>query len=245
MEKGMKVGELAKRTGLTVRTLHHYDEIGLLAASRRTGAGHRLYEAEDVRRLQQISALRHLGLSLDRIRECLDGGQLQPVEVVSRQIIRIERQIKAQRELVRSLRKIEGRLRKRESVAVEDLLHTIRETIMFEKHYSKEQLGKLERRAEEVGQDRIQQVQQEWAHLFKGMEDAMNAGTDPSDPSVQALARKAVGLIGEFTGGDAGIRQSLSNAYREERPAMHQAWGISEDVGAYYGRAMEALGTEE
>ena len=67
-----KVGELARRTGLSVRTLHYYDEIGLLSPSRRTEAGHRLYTAGDVVRLQQIKSLRHLGFGLKEIRECLD-----------------------------------------------------------------------------------------------------------------------------------------------------------------------------
>ena len=57
-----KVGELAERTGLSVRTLHYYDEIGLLSPSRRTAAGHRLYTAGDVVRLQQIRSLKQPGL---------------------------------------------------------------------------------------------------------------------------------------------------------------------------------------
>lgn len=64
-----KVGDLAGRTGLSVRTLHHYDEIGLLSPSGRTGSGHRLYSAEDVLRLQRIRSLRALGFSLEEIRE--------------------------------------------------------------------------------------------------------------------------------------------------------------------------------
>ena len=58
----IKVGEVAKRTGLSVRTLHHYDEIGLLSPSRRTASGHRLYGAGELARLQQIKSLRQLGL---------------------------------------------------------------------------------------------------------------------------------------------------------------------------------------
>ena len=70
-ENELKVGDLARRTGLSVRTLHHYDEIGLLAPSRRTEAGHRLYAVAQVTRLQQIQSLRSLGFSLDEIRDCL------------------------------------------------------------------------------------------------------------------------------------------------------------------------------
>jgi hypothetical protein len=52
------VGHLARATGLTVRTLHHWDEIGLLRPAERSGAGHRRYSAEDVERLYRIVALR-------------------------------------------------------------------------------------------------------------------------------------------------------------------------------------------
>ena len=70
--RGMKVGELAKRTGLSVRALHYYDEIGLLQPSEVTESGHRLYGEAELVRLQQIKSLRQLGFSLDEIRACLD-----------------------------------------------------------------------------------------------------------------------------------------------------------------------------
>jgi DNA-binding transcriptional MerR regulator len=72
--QALSVGELARRTGLTVRALHHYDEVGLLVPSERTPSGHRRYGAQDVRRLARIVALRGLGLGLAEIRAALDGG---------------------------------------------------------------------------------------------------------------------------------------------------------------------------
>lgn len=59
-----RIGELAEATGLTVRTLHHYEHIGLLAPAERTEGHQRLYDERDVRRLYRIRALRDLGLSL-------------------------------------------------------------------------------------------------------------------------------------------------------------------------------------
>src|SRR6516165_7425563 len=76
----LKIGELARRTGLTVRTLHHYDAIGLLHPSLHTEAGHRLYTADDIARLQQVLSLRQLGFSLDQVRECLDQPDFLPLE---------------------------------------------------------------------------------------------------------------------------------------------------------------------
>ena len=72
-----RVGELARRTGLSVRTLHYYDEIGLLLPSRRTDGGHRLYTAGDVLRLQRIRSLQHLGFTLREIR----GGWTAPTSL--------------------------------------------------------------------------------------------------------------------------------------------------------------------
>jgi len=72
MVQAMKIGELAKQTGLVVRTLHYYDEIGLLSPSRRTDSEHRLYERQDIVRLQKILSLRQLGLSLKEIHDCLE-----------------------------------------------------------------------------------------------------------------------------------------------------------------------------
>lgn len=70
------VGELAKLTGVTVRTLHHYDEIGLVRPSQRTAAGYRLYGEDDVLRLQQVLVHRELGLPLEQIAAVLDAPQL-------------------------------------------------------------------------------------------------------------------------------------------------------------------------
>jgi DNA-binding transcriptional MerR regulator len=72
-ERRWKVGELAEATGITVRTLHHFDVIGLLRPTERSAAGHRLYTADDLRRLYRVLALRHLGMPLAEIAQSLDG----------------------------------------------------------------------------------------------------------------------------------------------------------------------------
>ena len=89
----LKVGELARRTGLTVRTLHHYDEIGLLRPSLHTDSGHRLYTAADIARLQQVLSLRQLGLSLEEVRDCLDRPGFSPLEVIDLHLARLARSV--------------------------------------------------------------------------------------------------------------------------------------------------------
>ena len=71
----MTVGQVAERLDVTVRTLHHYDEIGLLVPSDRSSAGYRLYTEEDITRLQHLVVYRRLGFALRRLRR-RGGGTL-------------------------------------------------------------------------------------------------------------------------------------------------------------------------
>ena len=71
MTEAHTVGDVSRRAGISVRTLHHYDEIGLLSPSGRSDAGYRLYGPDDIARLQQILFHRELGLPLDEIAEVM------------------------------------------------------------------------------------------------------------------------------------------------------------------------------
>src|SRR5215475_5631155 len=71
-----KVSEFAEAAGVTVRALHHYDRLGLLKPSGRTGSGYRLYGERDLARLQQIVTLKFIGLPLKEIKALLVRGNL-------------------------------------------------------------------------------------------------------------------------------------------------------------------------
>lgn len=71
-EETMQIGKLADRTGMSIRSLRHYDEIGLLVPSTRTEGGFRLYTFEDEERLLLIRRMKPLGYSLEQMRELLD-----------------------------------------------------------------------------------------------------------------------------------------------------------------------------
>ncbi|UGY92237.1 MerR family transcriptional regulator [Streptomyces gobiensis] len=82
---GYSVGQVAGFAGVTVRTLHHYDEIGLLAPSERTYAGHRRYSDADLDRLQQILFYRELGFPLEEVAQLLDDPGADPYAHLRRQ----------------------------------------------------------------------------------------------------------------------------------------------------------------
>ena len=232
-----KVGELAKRTGLTVRTLHHYDEIGLLAPSHRTAAGHRLYSEGDVARLQQVVSLRSLGLSLEDVRNVLNQRRLTPLQVVQLHAGRLRDQVKTQQRLLERLDALAEGLRQAEPVSAEQLIQTIEEMTMFERYYTPEQLDYLKQRREQVGEARIAGVEAEWPRLMEQVRAEMEAGSDPCGTRVQELARRWHELIEEFTGGDPGIRQSLGNLYRGESTVRGMDVASMRPLMEYVGRA--------
>lgn len=68
----MKIGELADRTGVSHRTIHYYERLGLLSPNQREGTGYRYFDDEAAKRLEKIGALKKLGLSLDEIASVID-----------------------------------------------------------------------------------------------------------------------------------------------------------------------------
>ncbi|HEU0238838.1 MAG TPA: MerR family transcriptional regulator [Micromonosporaceae bacterium] len=92
-EQSRRVGELAAATGLTVRTLHYYEEIGLLTPSQRTHAGHRLYDSADLARLYQICLLRRLGLPLAEIGRALDDPSWNLHSALAAHLSHLDRQL--------------------------------------------------------------------------------------------------------------------------------------------------------
>ncbi|NLT07020.1 MAG: MerR family transcriptional regulator [Solirubrobacterales bacterium] len=210
----LRVGELAERTGLTVRALHHYDEIGLLVPSERTYAGHRLYGPDDVRRLYRIVALRQLGLSLAEVAAALDGDG-DVAATMRRQLAELDREIAERVGLRDRLERILGGIDGGGKVTVDDCLTAIERTTMIERHYTPEQLERLAARRDEIGEERIREVEEEWPRLFEQVEAAIDRGAAPDDPEVQRIAARMRELTAMFHGGDAGVRDSLDAVWRE------------------------------
>ncbi|WP_152392703.1 MerR family transcriptional regulator [Paenibacillus guangzhouensis] len=127
MQQNWKVGDLAKLTGLTVRTLRFYDQIGLFSPSGHSQTGHRLYNEADIRRLQQILSLKDLGLSLEEIQKVLQGHT--PSDIVGIQIDRIRKNIKTQQKLLAELERVAERMNQQKPPSVDafiSLLETMK-----------------------------------------------------------------------------------------------------------------------
>jgi MerR family transcriptional regulator, thiopeptide resistance regulator len=236
---GLRVGELARAASVTVRTLHHYDSLGLLVPSARTQAGHRLYSPDDVQRLYRLLALREVGLPLEEIGPLLDAGD-GVADTVRRHLDRVEQQLggleRLRLRLTRLLAALDG-----DGASTDQFLDAMEAMTMFEKYYTPEQLEQLEQRRAEFGGERIKQVEQEWSDLYARLRELREAGVDPGDPEPQALGRRAGELIQMFTGGDPGIAASLQRMYQSQGPEKaSRGMGSPEDFE--YMNAIRAAG---
>jgi MerR family transcriptional regulator, thiopeptide resistance regulator len=237
----LTVGDLAKRTMVSVRTLHYYDEIGLLSPSYRSEAGYRLYGESDIIRLQQIVSLRQISFSLEQIRECLAQSDFSFDRVLSLHTSRLREQIEQSRKLLNRLETISETIKSTAAVSVEDLIQTIEAICMLEKYYTPEQLETLKHRRELLGEEAMRQGQANWQELIEQVQTEMNNGTNPASESVKALAQRWLDLIEEMTGGDDGIRRSLNTMYQEEGSEIVTQGAVNAAMSAYIGGAITAL----
>jgi DNA-binding transcriptional MerR regulator len=237
------VGALAKASGLTVRTLHHWDAIGLLAPAERAGNGYRRYGAPEVARLYRILALRRLGLSLEEIGAVLEREGPALEAAVRAHLARVEEQLAAVSELRDRLVRILGALGEDAGPSADQLIETIEVMTMHEQYYTPEQLEQLAARREALGEEGMQKAQDDWAQLIAEIEAEREAGTDPADPRVQALMERWQALIQAFTGGDPGITASLKRMYSEQGAAQASRGAMSAEISEYVGRAMAARGS--
>jgi DNA-binding transcriptional MerR regulator len=243
--EALQVGELARRTGLTVRALHHYDAIGLLKPSLHTEAGYRLYTAGDVTRLQQVLSLRQLGFSLDEVRDCLDRPGFSPLEVIGLHIARLRGQIDSQRQLCERLEMLAGHLRAAGEVSADEFLHTIEEMTMLEttaeKYFTSEQLKLIKESRERAGQETLERMQEEWAELIALIRAEMDQGTDPADAKVQTLVRRWQDLLNRSSGGDPKIQQAMKRLWEEQGDNLAAQFGSRYDSRPIWGYVTKAM----
>jgi DNA-binding transcriptional MerR regulator len=229
-----KIGELARRTGLTVRTLHHYDEIDLLSPAERSDGGHRVYDEAAVQRLYRIASLRSLGFPLDAIAQALDSERFDPRAAVDDHIHRLEAQVAREQQLLQTLRALRDRL------DADDFLTTIEELTMRERYYTPEQLQQLEQRRQSLGEDKIREVEAEWGEIFATLRAELDQGTDPADPKLRPIGERSRALLLMFTGGDPGIEASLKRMYETEGPQKASRGMADPEVFEYLAKVRAA-----
>nr|WP_225937709.1 MerR family transcriptional regulator [Myxococcus sp. RHSTA-1-4] len=226
----MRIGELARRAGLTVRTLHHYDAIGLLRPSARSGGGYRLYGQADITRLHAIQSLRHLGLSLEDIGRLLAQGGATLPAILEQQIRALDRQIEQAMQLRTRLGLIQAQVSGGHEPEPGDWLATLRLMTTCDKYFSTEELKKI------LGNWRVAAA--DMVPLMADVRRAMERGVPADSLEVQPLAYRWMTLVGTWMEGDFDLIRRWGDMYRREHSAMSNK-GPDPRMVAYIDRAIE------
>jgi len=231
-QSSSKVAAIARRTGVSVRTLHYYEEIGLLCPSARTASGHRLYTHKEVEKLQQIRRLQHLGMGLSAIADCFEAGRIDGRQVVQDRLARLENELRDLEQLRSLLNNVSALLDEsghEGSSTTESFLQALETITMFDKYFTPDQQQRLQDH-QASGTDIVSPVV---ADLQKAMDDGVAADS----PRALTLVQRWGEALDEVTGGDEKMIESIHKMLHEEQEAR-AAHGISEPLFEYMGRVM-------
>lgn len=241
-----RVREFAELAGVTVRALHHYDRLGLLEPTARTGSKYRLYSESDLARLEQIVVLKFLGLSLKEIGTLL-SEESSLADALARQQ-RILRDKKSQLEQAittianaSSSLLSSGRPDWKLFRQIIQEIEMQNETDWSKKYYSDDARAKIEERRSLWNPELQERVSREWNELFADVEAAL--GEDPAGAKAQELAKRWKTLVAGFTGGDPEIQKGLNAMYadRDNWPASQkEKVEIRPEIWAFIQRAFAA-----
>ena len=243
----MNVQEFGKLAGVTVRALHHYDRLGLLRPQR-TDAGYRVYCAHDLERLEQIVALKFLGIPLKQIKTMLERAEFELPEALRMQRTVLEEKRKLLDRAILAIKAAEQSIapgRPADSALLTKIIEVIEmqnDNSWSEKYYSPEARAKIDERKKEWTPELQAQISKQWTELFADVEAALDE--DPAGEKAQALAVRWKALVAGFTGGDPEIGKGLNKLYADRpnwpAPAKEQMAPFGNPkVWEYMGRVMK------
>ncbi len=228
------VSEVARIAGISVRALHHYDEIGLLVPEGRTEAGYRVYDEDDLLRLQQILLGRELGLALEEIRRSLDDPRFdhrQALLAQKRQLLararRADEMIRAVDTALAMLEDAQGGTMEAKQLfdGFDPALH---EAEVEERWGQTDAYRESTKRTKRYGKDDWRQIQEEQAAIYADAATALQAGRAPDSAEAMDAAERH--------------RQSIERWFYPCGPAMHTNLADLWEADPRYGENMDKHG---
>jgi DNA-binding transcriptional MerR regulator len=216
-DKMYRVSEFAEATGVTVRTLHHYDRIGLLKPTGRTSGGYRLYGQADLERLEQIVALKFVGFPLTQIKDLLERKPLTVITALRMQRHVITARVEQLRHALSAIDAAEARVAEGGAPDAGSLKKIIEVMEMpndskwMEKYYDQAALTEHKQQWNPAMQE---QVTREWTELIAEVESSLHE--NPAGAHAQQLAGRWNELVSRFTQSKPEIESGLNKLYADQ-----------------------------
>jgi DNA-binding transcriptional MerR regulator len=219
MKNGYLIKEFADLTKVTVRTLHYYDQLGLLKPSFERSNGYRVYTDADLLKLQQIVTLKFMGFSLGQIRRLLDSKGYEAVKslkvqagAVKDEIARL-RQASQAIEQVLTLLETKGRIHKQKLIKIMEVIQMGEDVKKdwHEKFYTEAELKEFQEVGKKYTPETMAAYQNRWTALID--EVKQNLTVDPASEKAQDLAKKWTDLLNEAYGDRPELKARIGEAY--------------------------------
>jgi DNA-binding transcriptional MerR regulator len=220
MKKNFLIKEFADLTNVTVRTLHYYDQIGLLKPSYEKANGYRVYTDADLLKLQQIVTLKFMGFSLGQIRDLLNRKGYEAVKSLRVQAGAVKDEIARLSEASRAIEQVldllesKGRIHRQKLIKIMEVIQMgedVKKT-WHEKFFTEAELKEFQEVGKKYTPEMVKAYQDRWAALIAEVKQNLKA--DPASDIAQSLAKRWKELLDEAYGDHPELKARIGEAYR-------------------------------
>ncbi|MEU7189534.1 MerR family transcriptional regulator [Streptomyces sp. NPDC045369] len=244
---GLTVGQASARLGVTVRALHHWDEIGLARPSLRTTAGYRLYTAGDLERLHRVVVYREIGLGLDRIRTVLDDSTADVPGALRAQRTQVA-------ERIARLQRLSAGLDRMIDAHERGLLLTVeQQAAVFGPQWNPDWPAEARRRYGDTtqwqqyaersasrGPEEWQAVTDATADLDRALGEAMDTGVTPGSPEADQLVERHREVFASYFPLTRQMQVCLARTFETDPGFAAHYDGIRTGLAAWFRRIVDA-----
>ncbi|APG18348.1 MerR family transcriptional regulator [Kosakonia radicincitans] len=226
----IQVGELSRRAGISVRTLHHYEHIGLLLPSARSAAGYRLYNLADVKRLHMIQALAKSGMELAAINDYLAQETRPLAELLDQQITMLDKQMRDIVTLRHQLIALRDGLASGAEPDLESWLQTLEMMKMYDRWFTPQELQELPFATPDETRE------QAWAEMVSEAQKLLSENCPPDDTRAMDLATRWMSRLEDDTANKPEFLTRLNEMHSVE-PQMREQTGITQSIVDFITRS--------
>lgn len=240
------IGQLSKRTGVTIRTLDYYDEIGLIKPSSATDGGHRLYEEDAVLRLEQVLSLKYMGFSLKKIREVLNDSKVTWEQSIEQQLAMVNQQKKRLQALEQALEGVLYSIRFEGGVkwpVIFEIIHLFQQDTdavnhLYETYLLEDEKTKL------LNSKAFKSVAniREWSEIIHAIREHL--GEEPASEAAQRLAKRWMNQVYAMYGRDEALLERLWDMIKAQQDGI-AFYPMSADVIQFIDRAITIMHERE
>lgn len=231
MDGFLKIGELANMTGITVRTLHYYDEVGLLKPSKITESGHRLYDLQCVTTLYQIMSLKDMGFNLEEIKDLIHDRNIDIRKFIEVQISKVQEDIAQKQLLFSRLIKLKQEFKDIKNISIDDFKAIVPYiNSSADKYFTKEQLDKIKNNFERYYAESDMAL--EWSEFIDKLKYCYKnklLNTDLNAIKCVDYWRK---LINQSVGEDEDLKNSIFSFHASSENSKFR-YGLTDDLYKY------------